>query len=325
MMTVDCQTHVFPPEYAELLTRNRGFVRTERYGGGYRVSYGKVQSFQIAPEAYDPVRKLGDMDRAGVDVGVLSINKPGPEMLDPDLAAEGARVCNDYIADLVASHPSRYVGLAVLPMQDTDAALQEYERAVTGLGLRGVMLYSHVGGRPVDSPELEPLYARAAEDRVPLVIHPTVPTWGETIKDYSMIPMLGLMVDTSIAMLRLILSGIMERHPELLVVHPHCGGVLPYLMPRVEEQTEVKRRGRDHITRPPGETYRRVYFDLVSPSAEAMGYVLRFAGADRLLFGSDHPWVAIEAIRTHVDALDLAPANRERIMGTNACQLFRIG
>jgi predicted TIM-barrel fold metal-dependent hydrolase len=323
--TVDCQTHVFPPEYAELLLKNRGYVRTTRKEGGYRVSYGDVQSFALAPETYDPRRKLHEMDAAKIDVGVLSINIPGPEMLDPALAVEGSRLCNDYIAELVERHRDRFVGLAVVPWQDPSAALAEYERAVVQLGLRGVMLYSHLGGSPVDSPQFEPLYARAAADGIPLVIHPTVPTWAEVIKDHSMIPMVGLMVDTSIAMLRLILSGIMERLPELLVVHPHCGGVLPYLMPRVEEQTEVKRRGRDHISAPPGDTYRRVYFDLVSPSALAMDYVLRFSSAQRLLFGSDHPWVKIETILEHARALSLSPSDREAVMGGNACRLFRIG
>ena len=93
------------------------------------------------------------------------------------------------------------------------------------------------------NPRFEPFYAAVAAKGVPLVLHPTVPIWGETISDHSMIPMMGFMVDTSFAMLRLILGGVLERHPQMHVVHPHCGGVLPYLMGRVVEQTEVKRRG----------------------------------------------------------------------------------
>ncbi len=324
MIRVDCQSHVFPRGYAELLLANRGAVTTRREGDVYRVSYGELQRFDLALDVYDPGRKIRHMDEAGIDVSVLSINIPGPEVLDAELGVQGARLCNDAIAELASRSGGRFVGLAALPLQDMPSAMAEYERAVSGLGLRGVMLYSHIGGRPVDSPDFEPLYARAARDRIPLVIHPTVPTWSEAIRDYSMIPMLGLMVDTSIAMLRLILSGIMERHPDLLIVHPHCGGVLPYLMPRVEEQTEVKRRGREHIRRPPGETYRRVYFDLVSPSAQAMEYVLRFSSADRLLFGSDHPWVSIGAILEHAERLALSPDDRARVMGGNACRLFRI-
>jgi predicted TIM-barrel fold metal-dependent hydrolase len=139
-----------------------------------------------------------------------------------------------------------------------------------------------------------------------------------------MIPMFGLMVDTSIAMLRLILSGTLERHPDLLIVHPHCGGVLPYLMPRVEEQTEVKRRGREHIRKPPGEYYRNVYLDIVSPSTLAMDFAYKTSSPDRLLFGSDHPWVRIEAILAHFRQLPIPEADQRKILGENACRLFKI-
>ena len=140
-----------------------------------------------------------------------------------------------------------------------------------------------------------------------------------------MIPMAGFMVDTSFAMLRLILGGALERHPQLKVVHPHCGGVLPYLMGRVVEQTEVKRRGRDHINQSPRETYRRVYLDLVSPSQLAVNFALDFAGADQLLFGSDHPWVSIDAIMQYVRALDCSDDEMAKILGGNARALFGIG
>jgi predicted TIM-barrel fold metal-dependent hydrolase len=323
-MRVDCQTHVFPKTYAELLLRNPTSVRTIKHGDAYVVSYGDLQTFTLSLDPYDPDRKIRDMDAAGIDVSVLTVNIPGPEMLAPELGVEGARICNDYLAELCSQYPGRFVGLATLPLQDVSAAMGEYRRATRELGLRGVFLFSHIAGKPLDALEFEPLYAAAEGDRIPLVLHPTVPTWGEVVKDYSMIPMVGLMMDTSIAMLRLILSGTLERYPNLLVVHPHCGGTLPYLMPRVEEQTEVKRRGRDHIRKPPGEYYRNVYLDIVSPSAQAMRYAYDFSRPDRLLFGSDHPWVKIEAILEHFERLAIPADHKAMILGENARRLFRI-
>ena len=245
-------------------------------------------------------------------------------MLEPPLASEGARICNDAVAELCARHSDRFVGIASLPLNDVAAAIAELERAMSELDLRGVFLPSHVDGVPLDDARFEPFYARAAELGAPLVLHPTVPTWAGAISDHSMIPMAGFMIDTSFAMLRLILGGAMERHPQLKVVHPHCGGVLPYLMVRVVEQTEVKRRGREHITQSPRETYRRVYLDLVSPSQLAVNFALDFAGAGNLLFGSDHPWVTIDAIMQYVSALDCSEADMARILGGNARDLFRI-
>lgn len=323
-MRVDSQTHVFPRAYAELLLRNSTTVRTVKHGDAYFVSYGDLQTFALSLDTYDPDRKIRDMDTAGIDVSVLTVNIPGPELLTPELGVTGARICNDYLAELVARYRGRFVGLATLPLQDMPAAMIEYRRAIHDLRLRGIFLFSHIAGKPLDAPEFAPLYAAAERDGVPLVLHPTVPIWADVLKDYSMIPMIGLMMDTSIAMLRLILGGTLERHPDLLLVHPHCGGVLPYLMPRVEEQTEVKRRGRQHIRRPPGDYYRHVYLDIVSPSAQAMQYAYDCSRPDRLLFGSDHPWVKIETILEHFDRLAIPSEHKAMILGENACRLFRI-
>ncbi len=321
---VDCQSHIFPRAYAELLTRNTNSLCTTGGDGVYFIDYNGVQRFRLDLDDYSPARKLADMDRAGVDMSVISVNIPTPDMLVPELAVEGARICNDAIAALCQEHRDRFIGIASLPLNDVSAAIAELERAVLDLNLRGVFLPSHINGVQVDDQRFESFYARVAALGIPLVLHPTVPIWGDAISDHSMIPMLGFMVDTSIAMLRLILGGVMERHPALKVAHPHVGGVLPYVMGRVVEQTEVKRRGRDHIKQSPRETYRRVYFDLVSPDQLAIDYAYRFAGADRLLFGSDHPWVTIDAIMQYVRALDCSAEDMRKILGENARELFRI-
>ncbi len=324
MLRVDCQSHIFPEAYAEIIRRNTGFVQAQEKDGTYLISYGDIQKFTLNTQVYDPKRKLKDMNDAGIDISILSTNIPGPERLLPELGIEGSRIINDYIAELCTEYPGRFYGLASLPLQDVPSAMNELKRAVHELDLRGIVLYSHINGKPVDSPEFESLYDQTEKLQVPLVLHPTVPTWGDVIKQYSMIPMIGLMIDTSIAMLRIILSGILERHPDLLIVHPHCGGVLPYLMPRIEDQTEVKRRGRENIKASPGQYYGKVYMDLVSPSALAMQYAYDFSDADHLLFGSDHPWVTVQTIMRHFNALAISEEDKTKILGLNACRLFRI-
>lgn len=324
MLRIDCQSHLFPAAYAELLTRNRGPLQTTGGNGTYQLDYWGSQRFTLRLEDYSVERKLRDMDRSGIDISVLSVNIPSPELLDADLAGEGARICNDYLADVCARHPDRFVAIASLPFNDIPATIAELGRAVTTLDLRGVFFCSNLNGKPLDAPELEPFYARVAALGVPLVLHPTVPTWADAITEYSMIPMMGFMVDTSFALMRMILGGVLERHPALQVVHPHAGGIVPYLMGRIMEQTEVKRRGREHIRQSPLAYYQNVYLDLVSPSAQALGYALEFARPDRLLFGSDHPWVSIETILDLVDQLEMPETTRQAIMEENACRLFKI-
>ena len=323
-MNVDVQSHVFPREYAELYVDTPGSVAAERVGPSrYLLRYGDTQVFMLDLEDYSPERKLEAMDAAGIDVSVLSVNIPSPSRLPSQTRLAGARVCNDYLADLVASSGGRFAAIASLPLPDVDASVAELRRAVHDLGLRGVFLCSHLDGVNLDDRSLEPFYAAVAGLGVPLVLHPTVPTWGSHVKDHSMIPMAAFMVDTSFAMLRLILGGVMERHPALQVVHPHVGGVLPYLMGRVQEQTEVKRRGRDHITQSPASYYERVWLDLVTPSAQAMRYALEFAGPERLMFGSDHPWVSIEVIQDYMrEGLELPADQLAAIRGGNAASLF---
>jgi aminocarboxymuconate-semialdehyde decarboxylase len=323
-MIIDCQSHVFPKAYAELLTRNTNTLQTTGGDGVYLINYGDIQRFRLDLNDYSAERKIKDMDHSGVDMSVISVNIPSPDLLIPELAVEGAQICNDYIAELCTQYAGRFVGIASLPLNDVPSAIVELDRAIDELDLRGVFLCSHLNGKHLDASEFEPFYAHVAQRGVPLVLHPTVPMWGETIKDYSMIPMLGFMVDTSIAMLRLILGGVLERHPALKVVHPHVGGILPYVMGRIEEQTEVKRRGRDNITKSPRDYYKQVYLDLVSPDQLAMKYAYEFASSDQILFGSDHPWVTIDTILDFVKQIDCSDSDLEKMLGLNALNLFSI-
>ncbi|MBC8231897.1 amidohydrolase [bacterium] len=323
-MRIDCQSHVFPAEYAEILARNPLPPQAIPQDDVYVITYGDMQKFQLRHEVYDIDRKIRDMDAARVDMSVLSVNMPGPERLVSELRVEGAIACNNFVAEAIQKHPGRFSGLACLPWQDVPAALTEIDRAVDDLGLCGIILYSHIGGDPVDASVYEPIYQRAEERGMPIVLHPTVPTWGEYIKDYSMIPMAGLMVDHSFAMLRLILAGVLERHPNLQVVQPHAGGVLPYLWGRIQNQTEVMGRGMENITQPPSVYYQRVYLDMVSPSPLAIRFAYDFAGPERLLFGSDHPWVDIKGFIKLIEEMDIPQEDKNKIFGLNAQGLFNL-
>ena len=276
---------------------------------------------KILPNHTDVAAKIAAMDRAGIRLSALSINDPGPELFGKDSKAI-ARMVNDYIADLVRQHPTRFFGLAVLPFGGMDTTLAELDRAIGSLGMKGILLYSNLNGRFPDEPEFRPLFERAAERGIPVLLHPAHPITWEATKAYSMATMLGLMFDTTIALSRLILSGILEKYPALKLVCPHVGGALPFLVGRMDHQTMVLKRGAENIRKAPSEYLKQVYFDAVSPLAPAIRYGIDFAGAGRMLYASDHPWVDPVLIGNLVSELKLSALDEEKVFSGNARRLF---
>jgi predicted TIM-barrel fold metal-dependent hydrolase len=156
------------------------------------------------------------------------------------------------------------------------------------------------------------------------LLHPAYPVTYEQTKAYTMAAGLGLMFDTTIALSRIILAGILDQHPKLKLVCPHVGGALPYLIGRIDHQTQVLKRGAENITKPPSEYLKNIYLDAVSPIPLAIRYGIDFVGADRMLYSSDHPWVDPKLISGHIQSLQLPPEDEAKIFGVNARKLFRI-
>lgn len=319
---IDCQTHLYVPELLKLMENRKSPPYVYRKGEDRYVVVDEWER-RILPNHTDVQAKLAAMDNAGVALAALSINDPGPELFGKD-ANTVARLVNNYIASIAREQPKRFFGLAVLPMQGTEATLAELERCVDKLGMKGILLYSNLDGHFPDEPHYRPLFQIAEKRQVPILLHPACPVTYQATKQYSMSTMLGLMFDTTIALNRLILSGVLEQHPNLKLVCPHVGGALPYLIGRVDHQTQVLKRGAENIRVAPSEYLKRVYFDCVSPIALAIRYGIDFAGIDRMLYGSDHPWVDPSLIAGLVRGLNLAPGDEAKIFTENARKLFRL-
>jgi aminocarboxymuconate-semialdehyde decarboxylase len=322
-MVIDCQTHVMCDEYIDTYSRNTQSPRMEKDASGKVITIVNDKPVLHTDLAqYDINKKISDMDKFGIDVSILSPNIPGPCMLAPELALKGARAINDYLAEVIHQHPGRFAGIASLPWQNPSEAIAEMDRAADSLGLCAVMLFSHINGQPVDAPQFDPIFANAEAKGLPVVIHPTFPTWGPAIRDYMMIPMIGFQLDSSIALLRLILGGVMERRPGLKLLMPHAGGVLPYMIGRIDYQTEVMGRKPENITQPPSLYLKRVFFDSCSLSAQTLKFACDFSGPDRVLMGTDHPWVdpmiSIEIIKE----LAISDEYKSLILGGNAQGFF---
>ncbi len=320
--TIDCQSHLFVPELVALMQKRKDQPRIYRSNGTW---YLQVKDWIRAwrPEFSDAKMKLASMDEAGINLTALSTNDPGPELFGKDGPAI-ARMVNDYIAGLAKEHPKRFIGLMVLPLQHMEESLTELDRCVHKLGMKGILLYSNIDGKFPDEPQFRPLFRRAEDLGVPILLHPPYPATFESTKGYNLTGSLGLMFDTTIAMCRIIMAGILEDHPRLKLVCPHVGGTLPYLIGRVDHQTLVMKRVPTKIRKPPSEYLRQVYLDCVAPIALAIRYAYDFVGPDRLLYSSDHPWVDPKMIAERVKSLKLPPEHERKIFAENAKRLFRL-
>jgi len=319
---IDCQSHLFIPELVALMEKRKVSPYVYRKDGGtYIVVHDWVR--RLMPKHMDVDAKLADMDASGIGSAALSINDPGPELFGKDGPAV-ARLVNDAISNIAKSHPGRFFGLMVLPLQDIDASLVEMERCAGKLGMKGILLYSNLDGAFPDEERFRPMFDQAQRMDLPVLLHPAYPMTFQATKGYEMATMLGLMFDTTIALGRIILAGLLDQYPNLKLVCPHVGGALPYLVGRMDHQTMVLKRGADKIRKPPSEYLKQVWFDTVSPIGLAVKYGIDFAGPEKMLFSTDHPWVDPKIILSVVKSLNLTPAAEAKVMGGNARTLFKL-
>lgn len=319
---VDCQSHLFLPEVLDMMRGRKADPLVYAQGGATFLKMGdwlrKVPAAYVSVEA-----KLAAMDASGIEITLLSTNDPGPEWFGDDGPAV-AQVIHDSLAGVIAKHPMRFRGLCTLPLQNEKDAAAELDRCVKKLGFRGILLYTNLAGAWCDEPQFHWLYARAEELDVPILLHPAMPMTTGQVKGYELTSTLGNMFENTIALARIIASGLLDRHPRLQLVCPHLGGTLPYISGRMDHQLGVLRRGPQNLRRKPSEYLRSIHMDIVSPLPEAMRFALDFSGPDRLLFSSDHPWVQPREILEPLRSLRLPAATEAKILSGNARRLFRL-
>ncbi|MBS0264542.1 MAG: amidohydrolase [Planctomycetes bacterium] len=319
---VDCQSHLFFPEVLEMLRRRKSEPLVYDRDGTVFLKMGDWLR-KVPPLYLDVDAKLAAMDACGIEIALLSNNDPGPEWFGEEgLAA--AQLMHDSIAAVIAQHPSRFRGLCTLPLQNEKAAAEELDRCLKKLHFRGILLYTNLAGAWCDEPQFQWLYARAEELGVPILLHPAKPLTTDQVKGYELTSTLGNMFENTIAMARIIASGLLDKHPRLKLVCPHLGGTLPYICGRMDHQLTVLKRGPQNLERKPSDYLRSIYMDIVSPLPEAIRFAIDFSGADRLLYSSDHPWVQPREILEPLRSLNLPAADEMKILGGNARSLFQI-
>ncbi len=327
--TVDVHTHVISPELLTILRRDGARYGVELVRGQPEVALlsGGARTKPIQSELSDVDRRLPTMDTQGVDVQVLSswIDFTGYGMP----VAEGAafsRLQNETIAELVQTAPTRFVGSVTVPLQDPATAVEVLVDAVERHGFRAVQIGTQAGGRHLDEPDLEPFWGAAESLGVLVLVHPHDDAPPPALKPYFLWNVVGNPVLTTVALVRLVYGGVIERHPGLRVSFAHGGGMLPYQVGRVRrgfrQRPETRAGG---LTLDPLDALKRCYFDTVLNEPRTIAYLADLVGADRLLMGGDYPFEMGDPEPVKTVQAALGSADQAAVLGKTAACLLGLG
>jgi aminocarboxymuconate-semialdehyde decarboxylase len=273
--------------------------------------------------------RLKDMDRMGIDIQAVS---PAPQQTyywtEPGMGAELARQVNDRLAEIVSTWPDRFVGLGTVPLQNVELAVNELERCVKQLGLRGVEINPNVAGRELTDPglNLDRFFAKARELDIVIFMHPIGFTQGERLSDHYLINVIGNPLDTTVGTSRLIFDGVMERHPGLKIVLPHAGGFLAHYWARMDHAWRARPDCRTVIKKAPSSYLKKFYFDTIAFDPEMLRNLIDKFGAAQVVLGTDYPFDMGEddPVGLISSVPRLKAAEKEQIMGLTAARLLKI-
>lgn len=334
-MNIDIHHHVVPEGYFDRVKRDQLFgtttFETDANGASWIASIGPYNAGLPFRERYhrsmhDLGEIVADLDTMDLDLAAISAAPPtNPYGVPIETAEQICDVLNRGIADLVNARPDRLVGLASVPLQAGARAAAVLERAVSELGMRGAEILSHADGRNLDDPDLFPFFAKAAELRVPLFMHPSTALTSARFDRYYFRNLVGLPTETALAAGSLIFGAVLDRLPELVVILAHGGGYFPYQLGRFDHGWAVREEGKVHLARKPSEAARQLYFDSLTHSTESLAFLVNRFGSDRVVLGTDHPFdMGCYTPIQELQKLRLPEADERKIRGENLRTLLRL-
>ena len=323
-MIVDFHNPFYPPQYLEAIQQgpsNVGITFDDddnpvlHYPGDYNVIVPGHRIIDFRQQV---------IEEAGVDKQVLTFTSPGTHIEPPEQSVRLASMVNDEFAKIVDERSEHFTALATLPLNDPQGAVVEFERATSELGFKGCMLYSNVNGTPLADERYWPLYESASDKNAVFYIHPIDPVVVEAMTEYWLMPLVGFLMDTTLAAAHLVFAGVPERYPGIRWVLGHLGGAIPYLAERLDRGYEAFADCRVRIDKPPSEYLKKFYYDTVNFDPKALQLAIDFAGTSQILAGSDYPHMvgSLEKMISSINALDIDDEERAAILGGNTAKLL---
>ncbi len=324
MKTIAIEEHFTTPMYKQKVSANE-----------FRNFYLTSRSEQIGHNIVDELadlgsRRLAHMDKAGVDVQVLSFGSPGPQGFAADVAIPMARDANDLLHEAVKAHPDRFAGFAALPTADPKAAADELERAVSKLGFKGTMIHGHTQGSFLDERKYWVIFERAEALGVPIYLHPTLAhpnAMASYFDGYEELARAGwgFAIDTSCHFLRIVFAGVFDAFPNLKIILGHLGEGLPFAMHRLNDHT-YRAAARRGLKKSPLQYLKDNMLVTTSGNWYEPAFLctLLALGADNILFAVDWPYEPNTAGIEFLKRLSISDLDREKIAHLNAERVLRM-
>jgi aminocarboxymuconate-semialdehyde decarboxylase len=327
--TVDVHAHVLLPEVEALVDGLPGLAEARaldalRNGPAALAVSGPMVRERI-PELTGVAARLAAMDAQGVDVQLVS---PSPShyhyWTDEATAEKLYRLADEATAAHCAAAPDRLRGLGLVPLQHPGLAVRALDHALA-CGLAGVEISSHAPGRELSDPAYAPLWTRAEETGALVFLHPFGCTLDERLDRWYLSNTVGQPVENAVALSHLIFSGVLDRHPGLKLIAAHGGGYLPTHIGRSDHAWSARPDAGAGCAHPPSSYLRRLYFDSLVHDPGALRELIRVAGADRVLLGSDFPFdMGTEDPVGALRAAGLPDTDFHAVRGGNASALLSL-
>lgn len=290
---IDMHSHVIPGRMIDRIASapSELAARVEGEGHARRIVHQQGYAYPLFAEFHDVDAKLEAMDRKGIDISVIS---PAPPMFyywaDAELAVKAAHLVNDGIAEMVAAKPSRLRGMATIPLQHPEAAIDEMERVAREHRFKAIEIGTSVEGALLAHPRFRPVLRRAQELKLFLFAHPYYVGAKSGLECYYLTNLIGNPLDTTIMLANLMYSGALDELDELRICLAHGGGFTPYQIGRLVHGHRVRPEAREHSRSSPKDLLKRLYFDSLLFEPQGLRYLIDLVGADHVCIGTDAPF-----------------------------------
>ena len=325
--TIDTHCHLFVPSVEALIAGHPAKIAEVEAGrlalGEPSATVNEAMFKSIAPKLTDPLQRLRDMDAIGIDIQVIS---PSPIQCyywaEPALSEKIVEAQNAEISALCASHPSRFVGLGTVSMQQPERAAEQLEELVRDRGFKGVQISTLVNGLDLSDSFFDPFWTKAAALSAVVFIHPWGSTVGPRLADYYLFNVIGQPFETTVCLSKLILGGLLDRLPNLKILASHGGGYLPFYSGRIDRAYSIRPESGKCLLNP-SEYLRRIWYDSVVYDPSSLMMLVENVGCGQVVLGTDYPYDM-----GHYDNAGLlagfSSEAKRMILGANAEALFGI-